>query len=145
MSNTELVKQRPLPTIISIGNREVISTGQFVPDLVAEKIIRDGINEWVSISDLAKFAYGKSFLANNQRVRGYIWKMRRDLLVRGFLLIAEGRPIEHVKIFVGSGQERQLAKPLLAKMRKRSDISAELYEKAIGLFAEAHIEEKMTA
>ena len=128
------------PTIIPFGKREMISTGQFNIMLVADKIIRDGVNDWLSISEIAKFVYGKSFLANNKRVRNYIWQLRRALIERSYLLITEGRPIEHVKICDPTLElDRQLAGPMLQKMRKRSDFSAELFEKAMCLYEHASV------
>jgi len=127
-----------LAAIVNIGNREVISTGQFNTPLVADKILRDGVNDWLSISEIAKFAYGKSFLANNRRTRAYVWQLRRELIRRGHLLITEGRPVEHIKIFVaGSEHELQLAAEMLIKMRKRSDFSADVFAKAEALFEAA--------
>jgi hypothetical protein len=121
------------PTVIQFGKREIISSAQFNVGLVADMISREGINEWLSISEIAKFVYGRSFLANNKRVRGYIWRLRKELIHRNCLLITEGRPVEHIKIFVDGGaeQERQAAEVMLRKMRTRNDFSADLYEKAV--------------
>jgi len=123
-------------TIIEIGKRQVTSTGQFNMPLVVAKITEQGIDDWIPVSDIAKFVYGKAFKANNDRVRHYLWNVRRNLLARGFLLITEGRPAESLKIFVGGDYERSLAEPLVKRMHNRSDISAELYEKAVALLAE---------
>jgi hypothetical protein len=126
----EVAKTRQ-PTIVPFAGREVISTHQFNCELVAQMIIEKGVNEWVAISEIAKFAYGKAFLANNKRIRAHIWRLRRHLILKGYLLLAEGRPAEHLKIYAGGELERQNALPLLFKMRKRTDISVELYEKAV--------------
>jgi hypothetical protein len=134
--NTAVIKTRTPPTIIPFGKREVISTGQFNAPLVAEKIIRDGVNEWVSVSEVARFVYGRSFKTNNDRIRRCIWNLRRELLRRGFLLITEGRPVEYVKIFVsGSGLEKQIAEKLLLAMYRRRDFSKELYDRAASIVA----------
>jgi hypothetical protein len=129
----DVAKTRLPPEVVPFGKREIISTGQFNLMLVAEKMIREGINEWVSVSDLAKFVYHRSFLANNKRVRSNLWQLRRELLRRGFLLISDERPVEHVKIYAGGELENQHASAILQKMRTRSDISSELYERAVSL------------
>lgn len=126
-----VARARLAPEVITIGKRQVISSGQFNVPLVATKLIEDGVNDWVSVSEIAKYAYGKSFLANNRRVRGKLSVLRRYLIPRGFLLITEGRPVEHLKIYVeASAFERQLAETALRKMRTRSDTSAAVYEMA---------------
>lgn len=129
-------KTRQKPEVISFGSRQQISTQLFNTPLVADKMITDAVNEWFAISDIAKFVYGKSFQANNRRVRQNIWALRRELVQRGFFLISEGRPVEHVKICTNSPMETQIARAILGKMRTRSDISAVLYEKAAGLVNE---------
>lgn len=133
MSNTGIATTRAKPELVVVGKREIISTGQFNVDLVVDKIIRDGKDEWVSVSDIARLAYSRSRKDTNKLVRRYIWRLRRAMLARGHLLLAEGRPVEHVKIFIGGAHETQLATFLLANMRKRSDFSAEYYDKAVSL------------
>ena len=133
---SDVKKSRQKPEVISFGNRQVISTQQFNTPVVADKMITDAVNDWFAISDIAKFVYGKSFQANNRRVRQNIWALRRELLRRGFLLISEGRPVEHVKIYVKSPMETEIATAILHKMRTRTDISADLYDKAATILSD---------
>lgn len=122
-----------VPEIVSIGNREVISTSQMNVPLVGDFLIRNAVNDWVSVVTLARFIYGAGFAANQARVRKRLWDVRRHLLSRGFFLIHEGgRRIERIKIFVetDSEVERSYAEETLRRMRNKSGISAALYAQA---------------
>src|SRR5262245_32801853 len=107
-------KPRKSPEIVSIGSgkRDMISTQQFNVPLVADKILTDGVSDWYSVIDIAKFAYGKALKDDRRRVRKNIWNVRKELLKRGCLLITEGLPVEHVKIYTGDPVERQYAEVL---------------------------------
>jgi len=127
-------KPRKPPQIVRIGMRDVLSTQRFNVPMVADKLITDAVNDWCSIIDIARFVYGKALKEDRCRVRKYIWHLRKELIKRGYLLLTEGRPVDVVKIHVGSPLEDQYAATLLKKMKSRTDISADVYAKAELIF-----------
>ena len=123
------------PAVIEAAGREVISTHRFNLDRVADKMIRDGINGWVNIQDLAKFVYGNARQCNIQAVRRRYHALRTTLLGRGHLLIKEPgqRPWLSCKLYVGGSEiERQAAVAYFDETSKK--LSHERFEAARGIF-----------
>jgi len=138
---------RKQPTVVELDGREVISTNRWNEPLVADKMMREAINKWITLNEIVKFAYGQINKANKKRARGYLWSLRRGLLGRGHLLITDGRPTEALKIFDPAVEhERGIAGPLIAQMKRRRDFSMDLCNVADAIYsAEISSWQKRTA
>jgi hypothetical protein len=136
--DSKVTKKRPLPTVVTLGDRRMISTQAFYLPLVADYLTAEGLRRWVTIREISKFVYGRGLDAHDVRVRGYLWRMKRACVERGHILICEesqnGRATGQVKVAdMAVPAERQLAEEEVKRMADRSDVSEALYAKAIAL------------
>ncbi len=130
--------ERAKPIVVQIGNRQVISSGRWNDQLVADYVIEHGRDRWITIGELAKFAWTSPTLANKERARRYMGKLWRYLLVnRGVLMVVEGDPTHHnrtqaLKIYdPASEQERQILEIRLDRMERLGELTNEMFELAL--------------
>lgn len=129
--------ERAKPVVVNIGKREVISSGYWNDELVADYVMINGVNSWLTIGDLAKFAWTSNTLANKARARKYLGRLWALLLMRGQLLVVEygerGRA-QAVKIYdPESEQDQQALNSKLQKLKHRGELTEDQYVTAMGL------------
>ena len=135
-NSVAVVTERAKPTLVMIGDRQVISSGLWNDSLMADYVLANGRLKWIPVGELAKVAYGQNIRNSKKRVRRRLSTLLNELLLRGeFLVIEYGPPHNHactVKLFhEGSDVERQAVHLKLEKMRKRQVMTAEQYEMAL--------------
>jgi hypothetical protein len=141
--NTSVAKQteRTKPTLVTIGKRQVISSGRFNVDLMADWVSENAQKEFVKVGELAG-VLGANTIPNKKRVRKGLSPLFLALLKRGLWLaieyqgkrsdIAPANAATAVKIAdMGSEQDRQLVKAKLKRMQRSRELSAEQYDGAM--------------
>lgn len=129
--------ERSKPTLVTVGNKQIISSGRWNDELMAEYVIANGRAKWLTIGNLARTAYGNGSPRSKERVRQCLHKLFKILMTTfGELLVVEyGPPFNRarsVKLFDRKSElDRQTLKNKLEKMRQRRELTAEQYEKAI--------------
>src|SRR5262249_44282189 len=86
------VIERTKPTLVTIGNRQIISTGRWNNDCVAQHVLAHGRAKWVTVGDLARLAYGQNTPRSKERVRKCLNRLFRHFLSLGELLVVEYAP-----------------------------------------------------
>mgnify|MGYP001605570804 CR=1 FL=1 len=131
------VTERSKPTLVTIGNRQVISSGRWNNELMADHILVNGRLKWLTIGELSKVAYNDGSPRNKKRVRQCLHQLFRTLMLKhGELLVIEyGSPnnrAKAVKLFDCTSEiDRQNLEIKLDRMRKRRELSMEQYENAV--------------
>ena len=127
-------RRRPEPTLVVAGNRLVSSDGRFHATLAAQYIREHAPTRWVGVTDLARM-FTANTIDGRRRVRRNLFAVLTALLNDGHFLIYEigkGRRIESVKLLDASSEaERQAAIHQAERMRRRRELSAEKYCKAL--------------
>jgi hypothetical protein len=103
MTDTGLTKQRARPELITIGNRQMSSSGRWNDSLQADYLMLNGSNKWVGIGELAKLAWHQNTKTTKEKARRYLWRLSTYLLIQKGQLISyeySGRHVEHVNAHV---------------------------------------------
>ena len=126
--------ERAKPSLVTIGNHQIISSGCWNDGLLADYLMLHGTIKWVPIGELAKVAWNQNNIANKQRARRYISRLWNYLLVhRGQLLAVEyaatGRhQAQAVKIYnPKSPEDRQWIEMRLERMKHNKEFTSERY------------------
>lgn len=133
------VTERAKPELVTIGNRQVISSGRWNNNLMADYVMLHGGAKWLSVGELGKVAWGQNTPTTKVRTRKCLSKLFTYLLVsHGRLLVIEyGGPnncATAVKMYdPQSEQDRQVLAAKLERMFKRRELTAELYDSAISV------------
>jgi hypothetical protein len=131
------VIERTKPTLITVGKRQIISSGRWNNDLMADYVMMHGACRYIPIGELAKTAYMQAMPRNKERVRKNIFHLFRTILLKyGRLLVVEyGSPhnrAQAVKLFdTSSDLDRKALWPKIERMRKRRELSETQYEMAV--------------
>jgi hypothetical protein len=56
--NGKVAAKRAKPTLVTVGNRQVISTGRWNDEVMGDFVIDHGQHRWLQIGELARIAYG---------------------------------------------------------------------------------------
>jgi ubiquinone/menaquinone biosynthesis C-methylase UbiE len=133
------VVERPKPTLVTVGKRQVISSGRWNDGIMADYVLLHGRAKWLPIRDLARVAYCNGTPRSQERVRACLHKLFRTVLSRGELLVIEYGPPHNsakaLKIFDKNSElERQTLQSKLERMRQRRELSSEQYEHAMLLW-----------
>lgn len=128
---------RPKPKLIRVGNHEVIDTGKWNNDLVADHIQSYAADEWLEIGKLARVIGGNN-IANKKLVRSRLAQVCVVIQSRGkFLCIEYGGKhgaASSVKIAdLKSAEDRQNVLRRLEKQRKRKELTEEQYLSSVAL------------
>jgi hypothetical protein len=132
------VTERAKPALITIGDKQMISTGRWNDGLMADYVSENGLVKWIQIGELAKVACGSNTIPNKKRVRARLSGLFMELRNRGMFLAVEYNG-EHnsataVKIAdIASEQDRQNVRARLERMWKRKELTSEQYEKSENL------------
>lgn len=130
------VRERTKPTLVTVGNKQIISSGRWNDELMAEYVLVNGRSKWLTIGELAKVAYGQNMPRTKERVRRCLYKLFSYMLHRNKeLLSIECGPRNRamaVKVFSQhSEQDRQNLVVKLERMRKRRELTSDQYEQAL--------------
>jgi len=131
------VTERAKPTLVEIGNHQVISSGCWNDELVAEFMLLNGRLRWVEVGELARLAFCRSTPKGKERVRRSLHKLFKTLLNDyGELLAIEYSDVrgraKQVKIFDPTCDGDCAAiEHRLERMRTRKELSDGQYESAI--------------
>lgn len=133
-------KERAKPELILIGEegakRSIISSGRWNDELMARYVKEHGDGKWIKIGELARVAWGQNNIPNKRRVRAYLSKLWKLLLIDGHLLSieyeAEGhRPAQAVKLYDPSNPaERKALNEKVEKMLSSRELTIDLYKTA---------------
>jgi hypothetical protein len=128
---------RPKPTLIKIGDQEVISNGRWNNELVADHIFNHARNDWMPIGKLARVCGGNN-IATKRKVRSRLAQICAVFLVRGKFLCVEYNS-DHgaasaVKVAdLTSDEDRDNVVRRLERQRKRKEMTQLQYERAMAL------------
>lgn len=134
-------RERAKPTIVTVGNRQMLSTGRWNDSVVADWVAANGRERWIEIGELAKFAYVQNSLRSKRQARKRLSTLLREFLGRGELLLIEygsqNGAASAVKLFSNpkSHSESQAVKLRLEKMQQRTDLSADQFKMAMAIWA----------
>lgn len=129
--------ERAKPILVTVGNRQIISSGRWNDKVMADYVLTNGRSKWVSVGALAKVAYGHQDMTTKRKVRRYLHSLFLLLVVeRDEFLVIEYEPKRGramaVKLFEqGSEMDRQALHLKLEKMRSRSELTAAQYGNAL--------------
>lgn len=146
-------KERAKPEFVTVGNRQVISSGRWNDELMVEYIKDNGQDRWIKIGELARVAWGQNTIDHKRRVRTYlnrIWKMLLQDKDGPFLLSVEydagnwaldesghkkwvkgHHPAQAVKLYDPSkADEREALIKKVNKMLASRELTVDLYKKA---------------
>jgi hypothetical protein len=124
-SSPNLPAKRSKPELITLDNgKQIISSGRWNDDCVAEYILANAQEDWIPIADLARLIGGVN-IRNKKHVRGHMSGLFNKLQDQGWILLVEynddNGAASAVKIFdprSASQLERQIALAKIHKMRK---------------------------
>ncbi len=130
--------QRPKPTLIMIGKREVLSTGRWNDPAMADYVIKEGKDRWIKIGELASVGCARNTIDTKKLVRGRLSALFRELRSRNLFLAIryndDFNAASEVKIAdLKAKDERKHVTDKLESMRRRKEMSQEQYEKTIEL------------
>ncbi len=132
-------KLRTAPTLVSVGNKQVSSSGRWNDALMAQYVMEHGRKKWLDIRELARVAYLSASPANQTRVRQCLHKLFTHLMKQHAEILAveyngKNRSASAVKLYDGKTEaERQAATIKLDRMKLRGEIAAEQYTQALEL------------
>jgi hypothetical protein len=124
--------------VVTIGKKEVISTGLWNDDFMADYVLEHGQKKWLPMKELARFAYHSGTPQNQTKVRQRLHKLFKAVLRRGSLLAIEyGDPhnsAQSVKIFDPTSLlDQQHVKVKMERMLGRLKLSESQYEQAVAI------------
>ncbi len=129
--------EKAKPELVTIGNRQIISSGRWNDNLMADYIAINGRTKWLSIGELAKVAWGQNTPTTKARARKRLSSLFAHLLVNcGQLMVVEYSPprnrAQAVKLFDPTSEpERQALSSKLMKLLNNKELSSERYERAM--------------
>ncbi len=130
---------RAKPELITVGDRQVSSTGRWNDNLMMDYIEANGKERWIGLGELAKVAWGMNSITTKARARQYLSRVWKALLIeRGLILVVEYEGPHNraraVKIYNhDSEQDRQVLAQKLAAIKHRGEMSLQHYNEAIAL------------
>jgi hypothetical protein len=127
--------ERTKPTLLTLDNgRQVISTGRWNDSVMAGFVLANR-DRWIKVGELAKVGCGGNTIPNKRRVRSHVNGLFLELLQRGvFMAVETGSRNETQAVKVAdptSEADRQNVQIKMERMRKRREITAERYERAM--------------
>lgn len=138
--STSVVKmtERAKPTLVTVGDKQIISNGRWNDDLMADYVLGYGREKWIKIGDLAKVACGSNTIPNKKRVRRRLSSLFRAMLDRGVLLSVEYNgdynSATAVKVAdINSEQDRQNVAIRVKRMQARHELASDQYRKVTEL------------
>lgn len=136
-------KRRAKPTLVKIGNRTVISSGQYHLPTVADYILPRSLpskgfpkGRWLSLAEMAALKGSGADPTAKKQARRMIPGLAAYLLDnhnRVLIYEYEGRRISRVKVYdpeSSTEDERQEARHKLDRMKDRRDLDVQRYERA---------------
>lgn len=134
--------ERAKPELLTIGNRQIISTGRWNNGLIADYLMLHGSSKWLTVGEIAKVAWGQNTISTKKRARRCLSHLWHYLLVeRGQLLVIEYSPDGHhqaqaLKIYdPQSVSDRQVIEIRLERMSKTKELTEDRYQRACSLLA----------
>lgn len=133
------VSNREKPTLITIGNRQAVSSGRWNHDCIAEYILANAKGRWIEIGELGKVAFGSKNESNRMRVRKRLPVLKRIVALHyNELLVVEyaGRhgSASAVKVYDRTSQaDRQMMLLMVKRMADQRDKLTEHYKRITGL------------
>lgn len=131
-------RRRTQPTLVTVGKGLRTSDGRFHPHLAAD-YVRDRAEKWITVTELSK-VFATNTLDGQKRVRRNMPAVFTETLSHGdFLLYDQGHRGRIVAVKVmdpRNDDERKRALPQVERMRKRNELTAEKYKRALELLAE---------
>lgn len=138
--STSIVKatERAKPTLVTVGDKQIISSGRWNDELMADYVLDHGREKWIKIGELAKVACGSNTIPNKKRARRRLSSLFRALLDRGMLLSVEYNgdynSATAVKIAdINSEQDRQNVTIRVKRMQARHELASDQYHKVTKL------------
>ena len=131
--------ERAKPTLVTVEEgRKIILGGRWNDGLMADYVIGNGSDKWLTVGHLAKVGCGSNTIPNKKRVRNNLSSLFLELMNRGmFLAIEYGddfKAASAVKIAdLKSVEDRQNVETKLDGMKKRKELTSEKYDRAITL------------
>lgn len=139
-------KSRAKPTLVQIGNRTIISSGQYHIPTVADYLLPRSLphkgaprGRWIGMGEIASLRGTGADPTAKKRARKILPKLSAHLLdecSRVLIYEYEGRRVSRVKVYdptSATEDERQEAIYKLDQMKNRADLSIDRYEKAFSL------------
>ena len=146
LSEGGLRKTRAKPTLVQIGNRTVISSGQYHIPTVADYILPRSLphkgcpkGRWLSLGEIASLRGAGADPTAKKKARKIMCRLSAYLLdecSRVLIYEYEDRRISRVKVYdqaSATEDEHQEAVHRLDQMKDRADLSAERYQKALSV------------
>jgi hypothetical protein len=137
--NTSVAKptERTKPTLVTIGDKQVISNGRWNDGLVADWVSLNAREKFVTVGKLAG-VLGANTIPNKKRVRKGLSALFMEFRKRGLFLAVEYNGDHNaataVKVAdIRSEEDRQLVTAKLKRMRRSKELSAEQYEGAMAV------------
>jgi hypothetical protein len=136
--STELKTVRPKPELITVGNRQMVSTGRWNDDVMAQYVIING-RKWLEIGELARVSYGQNTPTSKARVRKCLPKLWDHLLINmGKLMVTEYGPPRNralrVKMYDHTSElDRRILIDKLEKKRHRGELAEHHIDYALQL------------
>lgn len=130
------VAERTKPTLVTIGNKQVISSGRWNDDLMVQYVLENARSKWLTVGDLARTAYGQNTPKSKERVRRCLSRLFHALRDRQEFLAIEydsprNRAISVKVADLTSALDVQNVIRKLERMRKRRELTSGQYEQAI--------------
>src|SRR4051812_34672466 len=138
------VKAKTKPTLVVIGTRTMISTGRWNADLMADYILENGRDKWLSVGHLARVGCGSNTLPTKKRVRTKLSSLFTHFCERGeFLAVEYGgnhNAAMSVKVAdLNAASDHQSVVLKLERMRKHKELTQDQYERFTALL---HVKEQ---
>jgi hypothetical protein len=123
---------------MTIGNQEVVPGGRWNREAMASYVLKNGVDDWISVGRLAKVGCGANTIPNKKRVRSRLSQLFELFLERGFFLAIDygghHNSATSVKIAdLTSGADRENVEARLERMRSRKELTQERYERFMEL------------
>ena len=130
--------ERAKPAVITVGGQSVLVGGRWNDRAMADYVLENGVNEWLTIGHLAKVGCGSNTIATKKRVRSRLSPLFMELRSRGHFLAIEydgghGAAMSVKIADLTSEQDRQNVSDKLKRMKARKELSEKEYEKSVTL------------
>lgn len=148
-------KPRAKPTLVKVGNKFVISSGQYHIPTVANYVLPRSLpgkfhpkGRWMSVGEMAALRGAGADPTAKKKARRMLPRLAAYLLdecSRVLIYDYEGPRIARIKVYdpdTASDDERREARDKLEQMKNRADLSADRYEKASALVNDEDLPEQ---
>ena len=135
-------KEKVKPTFVTVGTKQIISSGRWNDELMVDYVLTCGEVRWIPVGELARVAWGQNNIANKRRVRYYLSRLWKLIMVKkGRLLSVEyaadgHHPALAIKLYDPANETERLSLQMkIDKLQKSKELTEAMHDRALEILA----------